>query len=101
MQPFLVLSSLLLAAMVTPPFCYCRKHSVLHDGNEVIDLRSDSSLDHEVIWAVQISDLHISSYHTDRSLSLQKLMGPLLKLISPSLVLITGDLTGFIIPSFM
>lgn len=45
------------------------------------------------MWVVQLSDLHISSYSPLRSLSFKKLVSPLLTLINPALVLITGDLT--------
>ena len=83
--------ALFLVTLAMASSCSCRKHSVLEDGREMIELGDTD----EVIWVVQISDLHISSYHIDRSISLQKLMGPLLNYINPSLVLITGDLTGF------
>ncbi|ERM94106.1 putative metallophosphoesterase At3g03305 isoform X1 [Amborella trichopoda] len=47
----------------------------------------------EVVWVVQVSDLHVSSYHGERAEDLKRLLAPALKIIRPSLVLITGDLT--------
>ncbi|KAI5055933.1 hypothetical protein GOP47_0029454 [Adiantum capillus-veneris] len=80
---------LLLVLLLASPCC-SSLHSVLCDGREVlhVDGRRDA-----IVWVVQLTDLHISSYHPDRASSLQTLMGPLLALINPSLVLITGDLT--------
>ncbi|KAJ6311996.1 hypothetical protein OIU77_013700 [Salix suchowensis] len=46
-----------------------------------------------VIWIVQLSDLHFSVHHPERALDFKKIVGPVLKMINPSLVLITGDLT--------
>lgn len=51
------------------------------------------SLDSDVTWVVQISDLHISSYHPQRSEDLKRLLVPALRIIRPSLFLITGDIT--------
>lgn len=47
-----------------------------------------------VVWVVQLSDLHFSVHHPNRALDFAKLVGPALSVINPSLVLITGDLTG-------
>jgi len=47
-----------------------------------------------VVWVVQLSDLHFSVHHPNRALDFAKFVGPALSLINPSLVLITGDLTG-------
>eukprot|EP00268_Persea_americana_P025799 TRINITY_DN2516_c2_g1_i1.p1 TRINITY_DN2516_c2_g1~~TRINITY_DN2516_c2_g1_i1.p1 ORF type:complete len:719 (+),score=94.54 TRINITY_DN2516_c2_g1_i1:137-2293(+) len=55
--------------------------------------RETFSLDSDVTWVVQISDLHISSYHPQRSEDLKRLLVPALRIIRPSLLLITGDLT--------
>lgn len=76
--------------MMASSCCSAQRHSVVHDGREAIEV--DHAPD-GVVWAVQLSDIHVSSYHADRALSLQTLVGPLLALINPSLVLITGDLT--------
>ncbi|KAJ6317886.1 hypothetical protein OIU76_013434 [Salix suchowensis] len=46
-----------------------------------------------IIWIVQLSDLHFSVHHPERALDFKKIVGPALKMINPSLVLITGDLT--------
>lgn len=48
-----------------------------------------------VVWVVQFSDLHFSVHHPERALDFKELVGPFLSIINPSLVLITGDLTGF------
>ena len=47
-----------------------------------------------VVWVVQFSDLHFSVHHPDRAIDFHDLVGPALSFINPSLVLITGDLTG-------
>jgi len=47
-----------------------------------------------VVWVVQLSDLHFSVHHPNRARDFAKFVGPALSLINPSLVLITGDLTG-------
>lgn len=46
-----------------------------------------------VVWVVQLSDLHFSVFHPERSQDFSRLVGPALSVIEPSLVLITGDLT--------
>ncbi|KAJ6987409.1 hypothetical protein NC653_020615 [Populus alba x Populus x berolinensis] len=46
-----------------------------------------------IIWIVQLSDLHFSVHHPERALDFKRIVGPALKMINPSLVLITGDLT--------
>lgn len=50
----------------------------------------------DVIWVVQLSDLHFSVHHPERALDFKRLVGPALSIIRPSLVLLTGDLTGLI-----
>ncbi|XP_031497060.1 putative metallophosphoesterase At3g03305 [Nymphaea colorata] len=47
----------------------------------------------DVTWVVQITDLHLSSYHPDRADDLKRLLAPALRIVRPSLLLITGDLT--------
>lgn len=47
-----------------------------------------------VVWVVQLSDLHFSVFHPDRARDFRRYVGPTLSVIKPSLVLITGDLTG-------
>eukprot|EP01018_Ginkgo_biloba_P006019 Gb_41602 [translate_table: standard] len=59
-------------------------------SREIFYLKGEPS---DVAWVVQVSDLHISSYHPERSEDLRRLLAPALKMIQPSLVLITGDLT--------
>lgn len=50
-----------------------------------------------VVWVVQLSDLHLSVHHPNRAHDFTNLVGHALSIINPSLVLITGDLTGTII----
>lgn len=47
-----------------------------------------------IVWVVQLSDLHFSVHHPDRALDFKNFVGPALSFINPSLVFITGDLTG-------
>jgi len=47
-----------------------------------------------VVWVVQLSDLHFSVHHPDRARDFENFVGSALSYINPSLVLITGDLTG-------
>ena len=47
-----------------------------------------------VVWVVQLSDLHFSVYHPDRAIDFKEHVTAALSMINPSLVLITGDLTG-------
>ena len=56
----------------------------------VIEARSGQDL----VWVVQLSDLHFSVHHPERAIDFRNILGPALSLINPSLVLITGDLTG-------
>ncbi|KAI5064264.1 hypothetical protein GOP47_0020934 [Adiantum capillus-veneris] len=64
-------------------------HAHSEHGTQVIEAnRSEGP-----VWVVQLSDLHFSSYRPQRAFSFRKLLPPLLTLINPSLILITGDLT--------
>jgi predicted MPP superfamily phosphohydrolase len=47
-----------------------------------------------LVWVVQMSDIHISKWTPERGKALRKSLGHALKLIKPSLVWVTGDLTG-------
>ena len=58
---------------------------------KVIDVKGGPE---SVVWVVQLSDLHFSVHHPDRAIDFKKIVGPALSMINPSLVLITGDLTG-------
>lgn len=57
----------------------------------VIDVKGGPE---SVVWVVQLSDLHFSVHHPDRAFDFKTLLPPALSMINPSLVLITGDLTG-------
>lgn len=50
-----------------------------------------------VVWVVQLSDLHFSVFHPERARDFKRVVGPSLAMINPSLVLITGDLTGILV----
>lgn len=65
--------------------------------NKVIQLNGGPD---SVVWVVQLSDLHFSVHHPDRALDFQFLVPSFLSIINPSLVLITGDLTGFFLILF-
>lgn len=64
--------------------------SIDESGRRVIEARTGQDL----IWVVQLSDLHFSVHHPERAIDFKNIVGPALSLINPSLVLITGDLTG-------
>ncbi|KXG34890.1 hypothetical protein SORBI_3002G104600 [Sorghum bicolor] len=46
-----------------------------------------------VVWAVQLSDLHLSAFHPERTADFRRHVGDALAMVNPALVLITGDLT--------
>ncbi|KAL6565265.1 hypothetical protein OROGR_002216 [Orobanche gracilis] len=54
--------------------------------------------DDDLVWVVQLSDLHFSVHHPDRSKDFSEIVGPTLSFIKPALVLLTGDLTGYMEP---
>ncbi|KAI7752883.1 hypothetical protein M8C21_017094 [Ambrosia artemisiifolia] len=56
---------------------------------EIIEIKGEN----DVVWIVQVSDLHFSVHHPDRALDFQKFVTKTLSIINPSLVLLTGDLT--------
>lgn len=60
---------------------------------KVIDVKGEPK---SVVWVVQLSDLHVSVHHPERAYDLRRYVGPALATINPSLVLITGDLTGIL-----
>ncbi|CAN1145459.1 Putative metallophosphoesterase At3g03305 [Linum perenne] len=59
----------------------------------VIDVEKAGEGPESVVWVVQLSDLHFSVHYPERALDFISIIGPTLGMISPSLVLITGDLT--------
>lgn len=67
------------------------RDSNTHLRRRIIDAKGGPE---SVIWVVQLSDLHFSVHHPDRALDFRTLVAPALSMINPSLVLITGDLTG-------
>lgn len=48
----------------------------------------------DLVWVVQLSDLHLSVHQPQRARDFADIVGPALSFIRPSLVLLTGDLTG-------
>lgn len=72
----------------------CHSYSSSGSGSngknrEIVEIKGDS----DVVWIVQLSDLHFSVHHPERASDFQKFVGSALSVIDPSLVLITGDLT--------
>lgn len=65
-----------------------------HDSakSEIIDVKGGPD---DVVWVVQLSDLHFSVHNPERALDFKQLVPSALSMINPSLVLITGDLTGY------
>lgn len=61
------------------------------NNREVIELNGTPN---DLVWVVQLSDLHFSVHHPDRARDFRDIVGPALSFIKPSLVLLTGDLTG-------
>ena len=47
-----------------------------------------------LIWWVQVSDVHVSVFNPSRIRDLEDFFIPAMQLIQPSAILITGDLTG-------
>lgn len=60
-------------------------------GGQVIEVKSEPK---DVAWVVQLSDLHFSVHHPERAIDFESIVGPTLAMINPSLVIVTGDLTG-------
>lgn len=83
---------LLLAIAILCDICIAESS----DGDTHIKEGLDS-----VVWVVQLSDLHFSVHHPNRALDFAEFVGPALSVINPSLVLITGDLTGSSYLSFL
>lgn len=69
----------------------CLIPSLSSKPNRVIDVKGGPE---SLVWVVQLSDLHFSVHHPDRAADFNKLVAPALSMINPSLVIITGDLTG-------
>lgn len=48
----------------------------------------------DLVWFIQLSDLHISKHYPERAADLKAKVATALSIVQPSVVLITGDLTG-------
>jgi hypothetical protein len=83
-KQFLQLPLLLLAAAVAA-------QAIANNRMEVVEV---SGAPEGVVWVVQLSDLHFSVHHPERAYDFRRYVGPALAMVNPSLVLITGDLTG-------
>ncbi|XP_010916512.1 putative metallophosphoesterase At3g03305 [Elaeis guineensis] len=55
--------------------------------------RESFPMDGDVAWVVQVSDLHLSAFHPERAEDLVSRLASALRVIRPSLLLITGDIT--------
>lgn len=90
----LVLILLMFLFCLKVPSCYAQEEhraSSFSSHRTVIDVKDGPE---SVVWVVQLSDLHFSVHHPDRAVDFKNLVPPALSMINPSLVLITGDLTG-------
>lgn len=58
--------------------------------SEIIDVVGGPE---DIVWVVQLSDLHFSVHNPERADDFKEFIGPALAMIKPSLVLVTGDLT--------
>ncbi|KAK9056464.1 hypothetical protein SSX86_023825 [Deinandra increscens subsp. villosa] len=68
---------------------FCHKCKCGGGNREIIQVTGENDL----VWIVQLSDLHFSVHHPERALDFQKFVSSTLSIINPSLVLLTGDLT--------
>ena len=62
-----------------------------YDSPDVVEVENGPP---GVVWAVQMSDIHISKWVPERGHALRKSLGRTLKIINPAVVLVSGDLTG-------
>lgn len=70
----------------------CDFNSFVKDfEGQLIEVKDEPN---DVVWVVQLSDLHFSVHYPERALDFKAIMGSTLAMINPSLVLVTGDLTG-------
>ncbi|KAI3507005.1 hypothetical protein L1887_21710 [Cichorium endivia] len=69
----------------------CSSSDISSNGKnkDTVEVKGDS----DVVWIVQLSDLHFSVHNPERASEFQKFVGSTLSMINPSLVFITGDLT--------
>lgn len=66
-------------------------HLVVVSSHEVVRVDSGPP---GLVYAVQVSDIHISKWKPERGRALRRALGHALKLIKPAIVLISGDLVG-------
>ncbi|TKV96973.1 hypothetical protein SEVIR_9G465600v4 [Setaria viridis] len=85
--PLSLLALLFLVSL--PPLCSSWRPA---DDDDASVSRSVFPMDGDVAWVVQVSDLHISAYSTERAADLA-LLGTALRAIRPHLLLVTGDIT--------
>ncbi|XP_076899338.1 putative metallophosphoesterase At3g03305 [Bidens hawaiensis] len=61
-----------------------------NNNRDIIQVQNSED---DVVWIVQLSDLHFSVHYPERAFEFQQFVSSTLSMINPSLVLITGDLT--------
>ncbi|KAL0402662.1 UNVERIFIED_CONTAM: putative metallophosphoesterase [Sesamum latifolium] len=81
---------LLLIAIPFPPPSLSAISSGNSSKREVIEVGGGPD---DLVWVVQLSDLHFSVHHPERARDFQEIVGFALSFIKPSLVFLTGDLT--------
>ncbi|KAL3833924.1 hypothetical protein ACJIZ3_008660 [Penstemon smallii] len=81
---------LIIATPFPPPFAAAISTSNGGKKRELIELNGGPD---DLVWVVQLSDLHFSVHHPKRAHDFREIVGPTLSFINPSLVLLTGDLT--------
>ena len=104
--PILVFG-LLLCSIIQVPCCFSDTPNKSDNGDENNQNKNNvkeivdegqfievKSAPEDVVWVVQLSDLHFSVHHPERAQDFKSIVGPTLSMINPSLVLMTGDLTG-------
>ena len=61
---------------------------------DIVNALSHPTGSEHLIWWVQLSDVHVSVFNPSRVQGFEDFFIPAMQLIRPSVILITGDLTG-------
>ncbi|EYU39476.1 hypothetical protein ABFS82_06G201500 [Erythranthe guttata] len=93
--PITVVFLLFVAIRLPPSSAISTDNSVdgSGDSNNRVAIELVGGPDDDLVWVVQLSDLHFSVHRPERAAEFNQIVGPALSFIKPSLVLITGDLT--------
>lgn len=91
---FFLLFAIPLAPCLANPSEYQFHSDINGNGNSNRENMQVKGGPEDLVWVVQLSDLHFSVHHPERAQDFRDIVGPTLSFIKPSLVLITGDLTG-------